>query len=55
MGEYITENQLCEWLKISKSTAIRWRKEGMPFTKVSKTIRYDKDKVQIWLDKKSQN
>lgn len=55
MGEYITENQLCEWLKISKSTAIRWRKGGMPYTKVDKAIRYDKDKVQNWLDKKSQN
>ncbi|NLV63679.1 MAG: helix-turn-helix domain-containing protein [Clostridiaceae bacterium] len=55
MGEFLTESQLCEWLKISRSTAVRWRKNGMPFTKVSKAIRYDKDKVQKWLDEKSQN
>jgi len=55
MGDYLTEGQLCEWLKIGRSTAVRWRKEGMPFTKIVKAIRYDKDKVQEWLDKKSQN
>lgn len=55
MGEFLTEKQLCEWLKISRSTAIRWRKNGLPFAKVNKSVRYDKDKVQEWIDKKSKN
>ncbi len=54
MGEYLTENQLCDWLKISRSTAIRLRKEGMPFIKIGKSIRYNKDKVQDWLEKRTQ-
>jgi len=52
MGEFLTENQLSEWLKISRSTIVRLRKGGMPFTKIGKAVRYDKDKVQEWLDKK---
>jgi excisionase family DNA binding protein len=53
MGDYLTENQICEWLKISRSTAVRLRKEGMPFIKLGKAVRYDKDKVQEWLDKRT--
>ncbi|NLB78261.1 MAG: helix-turn-helix domain-containing protein [Clostridiaceae bacterium] len=55
MGEYLTEKQICEWLSISRSTAIRLRKEGMPFIKLGKAVRYDKDKVQEWLDKRIQS
>lgn len=54
MGDFLTENELGEWLKLSRSTIVRLRKEGMPFVKLGKAVRYDKDKVQEWLDKKSQ-
>lgn len=30
------------------------RKEGMPFIKLGKAVRYDKDKVQEWLYKRTQ-
>ena len=52
MGEYLTESGLCQWLKISRSTANRWRREGMPFTKINKSVRFDIDTVQKWIDAK---
>ncbi len=55
MGEYLIENQICDWRSISRSTAIRLGEEGMPFIKLGKAVRYDKDKVQEWLDKRIQS
>ena len=53
--ELLTVKELCKWLKISRSTADRWRNEGMPFIKHSKSVRFDKDKVQEWLERKNNN
>jgi excisionase family DNA binding protein len=55
MNDYITERELCNWLRISRSTAVRRRKEGMPFVKIGKAVRYDKEKVQQWIEQKSKN
>lgn len=49
----MTEGELMEWLRISRSTAVRWRKEGMPYMQVNRIVRYDRDLVQKWLDEKS--
>lgn len=54
MGEkLLTEKELCQWLQIGRATAWRWRKEGMPYLKRGNIIRFDKDKVQEWLEKKN--
>lgn len=50
----LTEKELCRWLNISRSTALRWRKEGMPFIKHSKSVRFNKAKILEWLERKSQ-
>jgi excisionase family DNA binding protein len=55
MKEYLTQQELCKWLKISMATAWRWRKEGMPFIKHGNSVRFDKDKVQEWFEKKNGN
>lgn len=55
MGEIITEKELCEWLKITQMTAYRWRKAGMPYMGKTKSIRYDKEKVQQWLEQRGSN
>jgi len=34
-------------------TAYRWRKEGMPYLKHGKVVRYEKAKVQAWLERKN--
>ncbi len=53
MGEvYLTEKELCDWLKISRSKAVSMRKEGMPFLKIGKSVRFDKEQVEKWLKEK---
>jgi excisionase family DNA binding protein len=53
MAEWITQEELCKWLKISVMTAYRWRKEGMPYIGSRKSIRYNKKEVEKWLKEKS--
>ncbi len=50
--EFITVDELCEWLKISRRTSERWRKEGLPFIKQGRLIRFDKQVVTEWLKSK---
>lgn len=50
--EYLTEKEILEWLKVSRSAIIRWRKQGMPFIKIERSIRFDRDKVKAWMDSK---
>ena len=51
--ELITTKELCEWLKIAKSTASRWRNEGMPYIGKSSALRYKKSELLKWLDEKN--
>lgn len=55
MSDWITEKDLCEWLKIKRLTAYRWRKAGMPYIGKTKSIRYNKEEVEKWLKEKTQN
>lgn len=50
-NKLLTEKELCQWLQISRPTAWRWRKEGMPFIKANKSVRFDKDEVLKWLNR----
>jgi predicted site-specific integrase-resolvase len=49
--DLITTTELCKWLRISKATASRWRKEGLPYTGRERSLRYSKKEVQEWLEK----
>ncbi len=49
MAEWITEQELCEWLRIQRMTAYRWRKLGLPYMGKRKCIRYNKQEVEQWL------
>lgn len=50
MGEeLITIDELCKWLRITRTTEWRWRKEGMPFMKYGNIVRYEKQDVLKWL------
>lgn len=46
MADWITEKELCEWLKIERMTAYRWRKQGLPHIGSRKSIRYNKTEVE---------
>ena len=44
--EYITGDELCAYIGISKPTLIRYRKKGrIPFIEMGGVLRYDKNKV----------
>jgi excisionase family DNA binding protein len=55
MEEYLTQQELCRWLKISTATAWRWRKGGMPYIKHGNSVRFDRTKVKEWLERKNGN
>ena len=46
----MTTLELCEWLKISRTTAWKWRAEGMPHIGAGKRLRYRKTDVEHWLN-----
>lgn len=50
--ELITTKELCEWLKIAKSTASKWRGEGLPYIGKERSYRYTKSEVLKWLEEK---
>lgn len=50
--EFLTVEQLCQWLNISRRTSERWRKAGMPFIKQGSVVRFDMKAVTEWLKSK---
>ena len=56
--EYLTIEELCKILNIevpNRSTIWRWRKQGMPYIKLGREIRYEKEAVLKWLKERSEN
>lgn len=45
----MTVDDLCRWLKISRPTTDRLRKQGMPFIKKKRFVRFEKSAVLKWL------
>ena len=50
MEELLTQKELADYLKVTEMTLYRWRKEGMPYIRVGKQVRYEKEAVLIWLN-----
>ena len=48
--EYLTEAELAEILKISRSTLWELRKEGLPYRQVRGQVRYRLEEVSAWID-----
>ena len=52
--KYVTINELMAILKVkSRSTINNWRKEGMPYEKFGKLVRFDETEVMEWLKKQN--
>jgi transposase-like protein len=53
--DYLTLEELLKELNIraDRTTAWRWRKEGMPHIKIGNQIRYNKEEVLEWLKNKN--
>lgn len=54
MGKLITIQEIQTIYSISRSTVDRWRKEGLPFTKVGRGVRFDEDDVHEWIKNNKQ-
>jgi excisionase family DNA binding protein len=53
MKAYLTTKDVCEILKVSRETLYNWRKDGLPFTRVMTTIRYNLDEVRRWIEEQN--
>ncbi len=55
MSEMVTSEELQHMYKISRSTVDRWRKDGMPYEKIGRGVRFDLDQVKNWIKKNKQD
>ena len=46
----LTVEELMEMLKVSRTTIYLWRKNGLPYKKVGRSIRFDYKEVRDWID-----
>ena len=53
--EYLTVDEVCKWLKVSRNTIERWRKKGMPFIKTGRLVRFDRAEIEEWLEEQRKN
>lgn len=54
-GEVFTIDELCEYLKLAKSTTYKLAQEGkIPGQKVGRHWRFHKDAIDRWLSEQSQ-
>lgn len=52
MKQYLTQDELCEVLNISRTTLYEQRKKGLPVEfKIGNSPRFDLEKVIEWLKK----
>ena len=45
----LTQEEVCEWLQISRATLHRLRREGLPGFPVGRQIRFEQGEVKRWL------
>lgn len=48
----ITTDELSEFLQVTNQTIYRWRKEGLPFKQIGRSIRFNLEEVLEWIDGK---
>lgn len=53
MNEFLTVQEVADLLKCSVRTVIDLRKkDGLPYVKLNRLVRYSKEQVQAWLAEK---
>ena len=51
----LTKPELSEWLKVSIPTVDRLMKQGMPYIKIGKAVRFEQEDVKKWLEEQQKN
>ena len=49
---YLTSKDLEKKYQISRSTVDNWKKEGLPFIKIGRSVRFDEKEVEKWINKR---
>lgn len=49
METFLTKTELSEIIKVSEATIDRWRKEGMPYEKMGRGVRFNEKEVLDWI------
>ena len=47
---YLTSKDLEKKYQISRSTVDNWKKEGLPFIKIGRSVRFDEKEVERWIN-----
>jgi hypothetical protein len=47
---FLNKQQACQYLGISNNTLDSWIKRGLPTIKIGKTIRFNKETINSWLN-----
>jgi excisionase family DNA binding protein len=50
--KFLTIEQVAEMLQVTKMTIYNFQKKGLPFIKLGKNVRFDKDDVIEWVNSK---
>lgn len=45
----LTVEEIAKELKVTRQTIYQWRKDGMPFLRMGRLIRFEQEKVMEWL------
>jgi excisionase family DNA binding protein len=48
----LTTKEIMSIYKVTRTTVSDWRKEGMPFKKYGKLVRFNFEDVSLWLEKR---
>jgi DNA binding domain, excisionase family len=48
--KFLTIEQVAEMLQVTKMTIYNLKKKGLPFIKLGKNVRFDKDDVIEWVN-----
>ena len=56
MDKWMSTNQICEYLSISRDTVAKWIKnKGMPAHKIDRIWRFDKEEIDEWMRNNGKN
>jgi excisionase family DNA binding protein len=53
MPNLLTAKELAEKLSVSHMTIHRLRKKGLPVIKLGRSVRFDLEKVSVWIDEQN--
>lgn len=53
MQEYLTTKELEAILKVNRQSIFNYRKQGMPYKKLNRAVRFDLEEVKEWINSNS--